>query len=934
MPSMRTRNRWQLALFAGIGGIVLSSACGSGSNPDTLGGTNGLDSGTVPQSCATPHPGCPCSSKGQSVACGEVVTHDPDGVTCGEGESICDGTTWGTCQISSMMFKSLHPVSAGGGSGSFHLLDLTVDASADAGGCSVCDPTCQGFVDNSNGVDAGSGLVPTDGGGWTLPVGTNDGGGCQGLQCQVPTCPSGETTAITGTVWDPAAINPVFNAVVMIPNATVQPVPAGVSNDPCGGASLPPAVTYAYSDTSGHFTLTGVPVAASVPLVIQIGRWRRVATINTSALTCVNPSTGATNISSAGGCADPHPGLNAYNATVNCPTRLPRVQGDGNIPHIAIATGGLDAIECMLYRMGVSSSEYTDENGTGRINIFNDGGSVLAAPAANHDLSYLLGFTCPSSKCPSGSVVSSTTTNITNPSFENALTGWTTSGASVTSSNVTAHAGTYSARLGSTSPTNGDSSVTQTITAPAGINGLQFWADIECNDGVTWDWFTATMTDNTAGGTQTIAHTCPFGNTSWSSYSFAATPGHSYTLKLTNHDDDWPSDPTWTYVDDVSWVNYAAPASQLNNYDLVMLPCDGGGEYNSSNWGTDQDDPGRENLVSYAGVGGRIFTSHWGREWIERASTAIPNGPFVLTTSDPATWISDQSGNSTTGVINTGPTYGQNFDAWMKAVGATANTNITINPWREDTSAVSTTDPSARLFVTFNGSNGTTNGYPADFTFDTPLGSSSPVGRVMFTDMHLANGTPSGTFPGNCPTQGTALLQQEDAAEYLLFDLGACVSGLPIPMPAQQYNPSTFTRDYNAVCPAGYRPRWRWFQWADTTPSDSNIVFQAWTADTEAQLGTEFTPPLPASLWTSTTANPGPANPVPAPNPPYAVDVDPALVAAGVPTWNASVSPPATPKAGSYAWLRVAMTLNPSSDKKSAPTLLAWQQNYDCVSSE
>jgi hypothetical protein len=62
------------------------------------------------------------------------------------------------------------------------------------------------------------------------------------------------------------------------------------------------------------------------------------------------------------------------------------------------------------------------------------------------------------------------------------------------------------------------------------------------------------------------------------------------------------------------------------------------------------------------------------------------------------------------------------------------------------------------------------------------------------------------------------------------------------------------------------------------------------------------------------------------------VDVDPALVGAGVTAWNANTVPPS--KSASYAWLRVAMTLNPSSNAMSAPTLLAWQQIYDCVAAE
>ncbi|HTQ46604.1 MAG TPA: hypothetical protein VMI75_27815 [Polyangiaceae bacterium] len=928
MPSMRIRNRWQLALVAGITGVVLSAACGN-SNPPVLNDSN-PDASSGTGSCDKP--GCPCTAQGQKVSCDEQISKDPDGVTCAEGTTVCNGTTWGPCEFNSTMFKSLHGLSLGG-DGTLHPLDLQGDAGADAGNCATdpCDPSCQGFVDTSTGVDAGSGLVPTVDGGWTLPLEGADGGGCQGLQCQVPICGSGLATAITGTVWDPAAINPVYNALVMIPNGTVQPIAAGVSSDPCGGATLPAAVSYAYSDTKGHFTLSNVPVGTSIPLVIQLGRWRRVTTIDTSALTCVNPSTGATNISSAAGCGDPSPGLNKYSATAGCPTRFPRTQSDGNIPEIAIATGGLDAIECMLYRIGISSSEYTDENGTGRINIFNNGGANLGGSAANHDLSYLLGFTCPGSQCPTPA----NTTNITNASFEGNLNGWTASG-TASDSSTQAQVGNDSALVGSSSSTNtGTNTLSQTFTAPAGATGLSFWVYSHCSTSSTIDYAGATLTDNTSSTTVTWWGThatgCP-SSAAWVNLTAnGVTAGHSYTLTFKTYDGD--SHHSYAWFDDVSWLPTPTVPSLVDNYDLIMLPCDGGNEYNSANWGSGYDDPGRQTLVNYAAAGGRIFTSHWGREWIERATAAsglLPNGPFP----NVATWITDTSPSftsSATGDINSGSSWGANFNTWMTNVGAATNAKFTIDPWREDTSAVSA---NSRLFVSYDGNHGTTQGYPADFTFDTPVGSASPVGRVMFTDMHLANGTPSGTFPNNCPTQGSALLAQEDAAEYLLFDLSSCVTGLPLPTPSQQYNPSTFTRDYQAVCPSGYRPRWRYFQWSDQLPSDSNITFTAYTADTEAQLGTQYTPPLPLTLWTSTAANPGPTNPAspPPPYPAYGVDVDPALVASGVPTWNASGPPPAP--SGSYAWLRVNMTLNPSSDKMSAPTLIAWQQTYDCVSSE
>jgi hypothetical protein len=541
-----------------------------------------------------------------------------------------------------------------------------------------------------------------------------------------------------------------------------------------------------------------------------------------------------------------------------------------------------------------------------------------------------MGFTCPAGNgCPVGTLTSTSTTNITNPSFETAsLTGWTLSGVSVTSSTNQVESGSRSALEGIVStPTNGDSTATQTMTAPAGVSALSFWVYMDCNDTVQYDWFTASLKDNTTNVTQTVPDECPSGsaNKVWTNYLFNVNGGDNYTLKLTSHDDDFPADPSWAYVDNIQWGVFSGVTNLLPNYDLVMLPCDGGGEYDSANWGTSgsiyYDDPGRTNLVNYANIGGRVFTSHWGREWIERTSNAIPSGPFPSV----ASWTGDteyNGGNAETGVINSGTAWGTPFDQWMINVGATAGTTFTINPNRVDTTSVTA---NSELYVYYQPS----GNYPADFVFNTPVGSSSPVGRVMYTDMHLANGTPSGTFPNNCPTQGSTLLQQEDAAEYLLFDLAGCVSGAPPPGNPQIYQAATFTRDFQGTCPSGSQVVWQNFYWADTTPGNSSVVFTAWTADSEAQLGTQYPA---AALATASGANSCPNGPscsnMPignGTNPGVAVDA--ALAAHGTPTTN-------MPPVASHSWLRVNMTLNPTSDQMSTPTLQGWQQTYGCVSSE
>jgi pseudomonalisin len=142
---------------------------------------------------------------------------------------------------------------------------------------------------------------------------------------------------------------------------------------------------------------------------------------------------------------------------------------------------------------------------------------------------------------------------VTNGGFETGtFSGWTATG--VTAVNAAAkHSGSFGAQLGNGSPST-DSTIAQTFTLPSNASSLAFWYANTCPDTVTYDWATATVKDNVSGTTTTVlAKTCT-ATPAWTqvTWNAAASAGHSVTLTITNHDDNYPGDPTYTYVDDVT----------------------------------------------------------------------------------------------------------------------------------------------------------------------------------------------------------------------------------------------------------------------------------------------------------------------------------------------------------------------------------------------
>jgi len=238
------------------------------------------------------------------------------------------------------------------------------------------------------------------------------------------------------------------------------------------------------------------------------------------------------------------------------PSSLGIVQGGNASSTISTAVTNGAAQSITLTASGLPSGTTASFNP----NPITSGGSStmnVVVGAATPIGSYTITVTGTGTGATHATTVSLTVTSsqgVVNGGFETgSLSSWTASGAFAPAISTTPHSGTYSAKLGSTSPVNGDSTLTQPVTIPSGTSQLSFWYQPHCTDTITFDQIQMQIRSTGGATLATVLNVCSNTGT-WTNaiYNTSVLAGQTVVLWFNDHDDGFATDPTYFLLDDIA----------------------------------------------------------------------------------------------------------------------------------------------------------------------------------------------------------------------------------------------------------------------------------------------------------------------------------------------------------------------------------------------
>jgi hypothetical protein len=238
--------------------------------------------------------------------------------------------------------------------------------------------------------------------------------------------------------------------------------------------------------------------------------------------------------------------------------------------------------------------------------------------------------------------------------------------------------------------------------------------------------------------------------------------------------------------------------SHLNEHDVVLLSCEGQ-ETTGGTPGVPMSSAFQTYLLDYANAGGRVFASHFQYAWFN-------TGPFGTGANQLATWITGGQQIDDTQAfpadIDTTLASGAAFPEgsalmqWLNLVGALTANQLPI--WFARNNVQALAQPPSTEWIHLDPSVAQAPSATQYFSADTPVGG-AVCGRVVYSDLHVSGGPGTnapGVLPdyprmpgqggrgggrgmqgGIVPSQCAAhpLTPQEEALEFMLFDLSSCL---------------------------------------------------------------------------------------------------------------------------------------------------------------